>query len=420
MTTDLTVTKTDVAILREMATRFREIAEGPVNQERRRLWYQHDIKGERPLVLTETDGGIGMVLPDYTPRCQEPWAQAQEWGFVGQFMHHDVIGDDYPLEPVINVGWQISKSGYGVEQHVTRPQTEGTLGAYHIDAPIADLSKEIHRLQPRTFSVDREATLAQQAFLQEVYDGILPVRIRSNPWWTLGMTWSAILLIGLENLMLYMYDEPEPLHQLMAYLRDDHLALVTWMEREGLLCLNNENDYNGSGSRGYTRRLPLADWQPGQPVRTRDLWTLIESQETVGVGPDLYAEFIFPYENAIAERFGSVYYGCCEPVNNRWDVLKEMANLKRVSVSPWCDEAFMAANIGDRVYSRKPNPTLVSTEVFDEEAVRADLRTTLQLTHDHDVTVEVIMKDVHTLRGESDRLTRWTRIAREVIEEIYG
>ncbi len=421
MTTNLTVNKNDVAHLRAMAERLRALAEGPVNTERRRLWYQHDIAGERPLILTETDGGIGMVLPDYVPQCTEPWAVAQEWGFVSLFAHYDVIGDDLPLEPVINVGWRIGKSGYGVEQHLTRPQTEGTLGAYHIDAPITDLAKEIDRLQPRTFTVDRAATLAEQAFLQEIYDGILPVRLRNNPWWTLGLTWSAITLIGLENLMLYMYDEPEPLHGLMAYLRDDHLSLVDWMEREGLLCLNNENDYCGSGSRGYTRRLPQADLPAGAPPRACDLWTLLESQETVGVGPDLYAEFIFPYENAIAQRFGSVYYGCCEPINSRWDVLKHMANLKRVSVSPWCDEAFMAEAAGrDLVYSRKPNPTLVSTERFDEEAIRADLRHTLRLTHAHGCSTEIAMKDVHTLRGESTRLTRWVQIAREVIEEIYG
>ena len=29
------------------------------------------------------------------------------------------------------------------------------------------------------------------------------------------------------------------------------------------------------------------------------------------------------------------------------------------------------------------------------------------------------MKDVHTLRGHRDRLTRWTRLAREVMDEVY-
>ena len=65
------------------------------------------------------------------------------------------------------------------------------------------------------------------------------------------------------------------------------------------------------------------------------------------------------------------YYGCCEPVNNRWDSLKKIPNLRSVSVAPWCDQEFMADALGsDYVFSRKPNPTLISTKHFDEDAIR--------------------------------------------------
>ena len=417
-----TVAPSDLAQLRELAKRVREVALGAVNQERIRRWYAHDAQaGEQPLILTETDGGIPMVMPDYVPRCEGAWAQGQEASLRMTLYHYEQLDDDYPIEPALNCGWQISMSDYGVATHNTAPVTDGTRGAYHIDAPLQDLEHDFDRLRPRTYTVDREGTLATKALLEEVYDGILPVRVRGNPWWTLGLTWDAISLIGLENLMLYMYDQPEALHRLLAFLRDQRLSLLDWMAREKLLTLNNENDYNGSGSRGYTRRLPQADWTPAMPVRTQDLWTLLESQETVGVGPELYEEFIFPYEKSIAERFGSVYYGCCEPVHTRWEVLRRMPNLRRVSISPWCDEALMAEALGRQmVYSRKPNPTLVSTRVFDEDAIRADLRTTLRLTHAHGCSVEVVMKDVHTLQGEPDRLIRWVRLAREVSAEIYG
>jgi hypothetical protein len=421
MPTTPDVSTADVAILRDLAQRVRAAAESDVNQERLQAWYAHDTGTKRPLILTETDGGIHMVKPDFAPRTQAGWAQGQEWGLAMTLLHFEELGDDYPIEPAINVAWAIGQGTFGVEQQVTRPKDEGFKGAYHIDAPIGDLAAEFDRLQPRTFTVDRESTLAQKGFLDEVYDGILSVRLRNNPWWTMGLTWTAINLIGLENLMLYMYDEPEPLHRLMAFLRDDRLAFLDWLEREELLVLNNENDYIGSGSRGYTRRLPGADWTPGTPVRATDLWSLIESQETVGVGPDLYGEFIFPYENALGKRFGGVYYGCCEPVNTRWEILKGMAGLKRVSVSPWCDEAFMAAACGTEiVYSRKPNPSLISTTHFDEDAIRADLRGTLTQTKQHNCAVEIVMKDVHTLSGHPARMARWVQLAREVVAEVYG
>jgi len=66
------------------------------------------------------------------------------------------------------------------------------------------------------------------------------------------------------------------------------------------------------------------------------------------------------------------------------------------------------------VYSRKPNPTLISTERFDEAAIRADIRHTLSAAKG--CRVELVMKDVHTLNNEPERAARWVKIAREEIE----
>lgn len=152
------------------------------------------------------------------------------------------------------------------------------------------------------------------------------------------------------------------------------------------------------------------------PVTAADLWVLLESQETVGVGPEFFEEFIFPYQSSLAARFGKTYYGCCEPVDNRWHVIERIPNLARVSVSPWADQEAMAAALGrDYVFSRKPNPTLISTGVFDERAIRADIRRTLEIARG--CRLEIIMKDVHTLNEEPERLARWVRIAREEIDK---
>jgi hypothetical protein len=202
----------------------------------------------------------------------------------------------------------------------------------------------------------------------------------------------------------------------MAFLRDDYLAFTAWLEQEGLYSLNNENDYTGSGSMGYTRALPQPDWKDGSPVRRRDLWVLSESQETVGVGPNQFEEFVFPYQRDIVSQFGRCYYGCCEPVHNRWHVIRQFPGLARVSVSPWADQRFMAEGLGrDYVFSRKPNPSLISTGVFDEDVIRRDLRQTLEAARH--CRLEIIMKDVHTLNNEPGRLARWVQIAREEVDK---
>lgn len=411
----------DRDILLDLATRVRKIADSPRNQEIKRQWYLHDeCKAERPLLLTETDGGLKMVLPDFKPRCREQWAQRQEWMFTDTLCHAEVIGDDTPVEPWVRQPWQIQISDYGIPFDQTKPSEQAMRGAYHINPILDDLDKDLDKLKPRTYSVDRESSLAAKAFLEELYGGILGVRMRGNPFWTQGLTIVAINFVGLEGLMLKMYDQPEGLHRLMGFLRDQNLSLLRWLEQEKVLNLNNENDYIGSGSRGYTRALPQPDAPAGGAPRVRDIWVLLESQETVSVGPEQYEEFVFRYENTIAREAGRVYYGCCEPVHTRWHVLKNMANLKRISISPWCDQEFMADQMRNKYgFSRKPNPSLISTEIFDENAIRADLRKTMEITKAHGCSLEIAMKDVHTLCGEPDRLTRWVKLARQVSGEVY-
>jgi hypothetical protein len=412
----------DVDTLRRLAARKMEIAADPLNRERRAAWY--DLDGgaaHRPMILAEFCGvrDARPPLPDHALACTDPWCRGLEWGLRSELYQFEVLQDDHVVEPWHNLGWAVQTSDYGVQAVRHTADNDGHLGARSWEPALKDLDADFSRLRPRTWRVDRDATLRQKERLEQVFGDILPVRIRGGFWWTLGMTITAIDLIGLENLMLYMFDNPAGLHRLMAFLRDDHLAFARWLEAEGLLSLNNENDYTGSGSLGYTRDLPRPDRAAGAPVRLRDLWVLLESQETVGVGPDLFAEFIFPYQLSLAREFGKCYYGCCEPVHNRFHVLRNLPNLARISVSPWADQEAMAEACADRiVFSRKPNPTLISTPHFDEAAIRADLRQTLDVARG--CRLEIVMKDVHTLQDQPERLPRWVALARAEAERKRG
>jgi len=147
------------------------------------------------------------------------------------------------------------------------------------------------------------------------------------------------------------------------------------------------------------------------------MWGFGESQETVAVSPQMFAEFVFPYQLPILERFGLNCYGCCEPLDKRWHIVQQFPNLRRVSVSPWVDLARMAEMLGDRyIYSMKPRPTDLAMDGFDEDRIRAELREALWVTRD--CRVEVIMKDNHTIRNDPQRVIRWVQIAREEAEAL--
>ena len=209
---------------------------------------------------------------------------------------------------------------------------------------------------------------------------------------------------------------PEELHRLMAFLCDGHMAKVDFLEKNNLLSLNNDGTYIGSGGYGYTHELPQSDFD-GKKVRTIDMWGFSESQETCYVSPEMFEEFIFPYQYPLLERFGLNCYGCCEPIDKRWQVVKKFPHLRRISVSPWANPRIMADYLGtDYIYSLKPNPADLAVSQIDEGYIRKKIRESFQIAKN--CRVEIIMKDNHTIGKNPENVKRWSRIAREEAERL--
>ena len=417
MSAKYNVLPADAGILRTLASRCGQIARSSESLERKARWLRHNaLQSGEPMVLCEIGGlqSNGELPTVAMLQCNEQWARELELQLRHRIYQFDVMKDDWVFEPYVNCNWRVDAGDYGVRVDKHSGTEKGTMGSYVWEPPMKNLQEDFHKLKARRFSVDREGSLEYKALLEGVLGDVLPVRMRGSFWWTAGLTWAVIELVGLEQLMLYMVDDPEGLHRLMAFLRDDHLAFSEWLEREGLLSLNNEDDYIGSGSVGYSDQLPGTGMNGH--VRRKDMWILSESQETVGVGPEMFAEFIFPYQHEITRLYGLAYYGCCEPLHSRWHIVRQMENLRKVSVSPWCDQEAIAQAAGSRyVLCRKPNPAQVSTDHFDESAIRADLRQSIDIARRYGCNLELVMKDVHTVRRQPLRLARWVEMAREEI-----
>lgn len=88
------------------------------------------------------------------------------------------------------------------------------------------------------------------------------------------------------------------------------------------------------------------------------MWLTLQAQETVSVDPDMFGEYILPHLIRLADRFGLVHYGCCEPFDTRWKYLKQIPNLRHVSVSPWARYELVPELLGKNyVASVKLKPT---------------------------------------------------------------
>ena len=415
MNSDYPLCDHDRGILRRLAARKMEIAASALNEQRRQMWRDtNDLRPTTPPVLIETGVAYNDTFDGSELECREKWTRGIERGLRSLIWAHEVIRHDDVVEPGMAISWHVSNTGYGVDVKKSHGDTgSGAHGSYSWEPPIKDISRDFGKLHPREFTVNREASLAQLNVMEDLFGDLMPVRIDGGLGWTFGLTWRAIDLVGLENLMLFMYDDPGGLHRLMQFLHDDHLNYAKWSEAEGLLTLNVTGRY-GSGGLGYTTDLPSKGYVPGTPATLKDRWVLLESQETVGVGPELFEEFIFPYQKSLAEHFGMVYYGCCEPIDSRWHVIKRLENLRVISISPWADQALMAERLGrDYVFARKPNPAMISTATFDERRIREDIRSTLKVATGQPLFF--VMKDVHTLNHEPQRAARWVELAREEI-----
>ena len=131
----------------------------------------------------------------------------------------------------------------------------------------------------------------------------------------------------------------------------------------------------------------------------------------------MHEEFALQYERRWLKEFGLNYYGCCEPLHNKIEILKSIPNLRKISMSPWADvDKMLERTNGRYVLSHKPNPAVLAPDAWNPQQARKKLETVLQKTRG--CAVEVIMKDVSTVRRQPQRLWEWSRIAMEVVQSI--
>lgn len=409
--------------LRELARRQAEYAALPVMAQRRAMWYDLNdgpSGAARPLFLVETGTFDRDFMPEDVYRCAPGAGRSIERQLLRHIRNHELINDDKVIPATFDFGWFVEIDEFGIRiPRRTIADADGVPTGYEWDHPIKDLRRDLALLKPATCRVDRGRTVAYQAFLEDLLGDIRPVRLVSGTFARGMLTHRVIELMGMEAFFLAMYDAPDDLHRLMAFLRDNCLHIMRWAEGEGLLRLNNTDQASFGSSYNFTRRLPVTA-AGTETAMLRDMWGAANSQETVGVSPALFHEFCFPYYRDVCEPLGLLYYGCCEPAHPFWEDIRQLPHLKKVSISRWCDEGFMGEALRgtDIVFSRKPDPNFLSVDkTLNEEAWAAHIRETLEATRG--ASVEFIVRDVYTVHRNLNNARRCVEIARREIDRHW-
>lgn len=405
---DVQVSVEERQILRQLAGKVAEHAHSPEMAERRELWRKHnELEETRPLILCDPENGWNEIITERQLQCRGKLARRWEAELRKEIFWAEEMGDDKAVDPIFDVPYTVSPDDWGLQAIVHQTGSEG---AKMWESPLADYDTDLRRLHGPLFEIDEETTSGSLQLAEDLFGDLLTVRLRGTWWWSLGITVVAVFFRHIDQMYIDMIDHPDELKELFSLISQGLNEKVDYLEQNGLLHLNNDGTYVGSGGYGYTTELPAAAFDGS--VRCTDMWGFCESQETVSISPQMYEEFVFPYEKPLMARFGLNCYGCCEPLHGRWHIVSQHPRLRRISCSPWADKERMADNLADKyIYSMKPSPTSLASADFSPEVARLELREAFAITHG--CHVECIMRDNHTLGNRPESVVEWCRVAKE-------
>ena len=219
--------------------------------------------------------------------------------------------------------------------------------------------------------------------------------------------------MGVTDLYYDFMEEPELVHAIMEKMTGCIIDLIGQYNREGLFDAVTNTVHC---SQTYSDDLPGPNCDP-EHAQSKDAWGFGLAQLMTSVSPAMTEEFEVAYMQRVFPLMGAVYYGCCERLDDRMDVISKLPNIRKVSCSPWSNREHFAEVLPDAwVMSNKPLPALLAEDRFSLEQARADVRRTIEAARRYGRRLEIILKDVSTLRHDPSRLWDWARMAVEEAE----
>ena len=403
----------DRTIVRELAQRYVEVCNRPIQHERRRLWRQHNsLKRTRPLIYVRAFAWQEMEQARL--QCSDPFLRTYE-DFFRNRLFWDSMDDDSIFEPWVTVPATYRCQGWGISGERHRSATEER-GAFKIDYPLKR-PEDMAQMCAPWHEINEEEMARQASMLADAIGDIITINIDRGPayrMWTADISSDLGFLRGIENFMLDMYDRPEWLHRLVAFMRDGILRTHEQAEAAGDwgLCAHQNQ------AMPYAEELPDPAANVNGVTR-KQLWGYMAAQEFTVVSAAMHNEFLLQYQLPILKEFGLVAYGCCEDLTRKIDMLRQIPNLRRIGVSPMANVARCAEQIGTGyVFSYRPSPADMVSYGFDAERIGSILRQDLRACRD--CHTDITLKDVETVQSDPDRVRKWVVLTRQIIDEVYG
>lgn len=161
-------------------------------------------------------------------------------------------------------------------------------------------------------------------------DGLMPIVLkfidyaRDNSDLPIGLTdmnsplCTAAQMVGYENLFIWMYEEPEAIHELFDKITETFIKWVKVQKEHSGEPIDSSNGLQGL-------------WSP------KGVGVWVSDDDLVSLSPELYKKFVVPSNSEIFEAFGGGTVHFCGRGIHQIDNLLNTRNIKAVNNSPMGD-----------------------------------------------------------------------------------
>lgn len=405
----------DLTIIRDLAKRYMEIAQSDRHiRMRRRFRDSNDLKIVRPPLLVDEipwhemnmDGALDCV-------CADSELRGIEFELRKVLYREKYFRCDSMTEPcwLVRKAFSNTGNGFHTKEDCISIDKRNNICSHHYHDVFAD-EAALETYHDPVITPHPEQDIANVTHMQEIFGDSMPVELRGHDIYY--APWDEIASMrGVEPILLDMYDNPAYLHKIIGLITRAKTLEMDQMEAYGL----------------YDPRLlslhctPRPVTPPSEPdpshYRCSDIWFRTMAQMFSSVSPEMHDEFDIQYSLPLASRCAYTYYGCCEPLHDRLDKIKQYPNLRKIGVSPWADIEQSAEAIGGNyVYSRKPNPANVAA-VTDPAVIRREIEETVKVCLKYGCPLDITLKDISTVHYRPQNLIVWTEVASAVLDEYY-
>ncbi len=407
------ITIKDKEILRELAQKYMQFALSDAQIATQKLWASlNNGHMERPMVIIDQIPWHEMDVDGFLEcKISHPYWRGVEQSlrkiiYQYTYMPVDMVFPPYIMIPYVLVEPRYRKYGIDVTENTAITDSSNAVVSHQFINQFESI-EDVQKIKYTKVEINKEADALVLEQAKDIFAGVAPI-VRQGISIHMGIWDIVAAWMSVEEIYFALVDDPELLHAIMERATD---ITESWIDQA-----NEQKLFDTVSSITHcssTLTKPFSsDILPGT---SDNAWSYAMAQLFSSVSPETTDEFEVPYMTRLFKKMGNMYYGCCERLDDRLDIICKMPNIRKISCSPWSDRNNFAEKLPkDIIMSNKPNPSLVGTGTsFNKEVFRADIAETVRVAKRHGRGLEMLLKDNSSVMFQPQRLWEAGKIMME-------